>query len=261
MMDSRCASKTFAFMISAFFAGTLAAQAQSPPFAPYHPMDKAWLGSVKLCAASDPLHGVELWRFDASDNGYLIADLWPGPSGSYPKGFTAMNGVAFFNANDGEHGTELWRSDGTAEGTYLVSDISAGAAGSNPRLLTPLGAALFFKADDGVHGEELWTSDGTAAGTKMVRDLVPGPEGSSPVGLTAYHGKIIFSALDGLYGAQLNSRAVLRRTTSPLPMASWYLRRTTGFPERSFGAPTERRQGRGWSRTSTMGRRDHGQII
>lgn len=98
----------------------------------------------------------EFW----SSNGTAVtrvADINPGPKGSYPYGLTNLNGTLFFSADDGTHGYQLWQSDGTAADTVMVQDINPGF-NSYPGYLTNINGTLFFSADDGTHGDEPWTA-------------------------------------------------------------------------------------------------------
>ncbi len=129
-MDLSCVLKrlaTTAGRMAPMLLVSVFAHGQSAPYVPYNMMDVAWVGTTELFAASDALHGVELWRSDGTAAGtYLVADIWPGTNGSFPTDLVAVYGKVFFNANDGAHGPELWASDGTAGGTYMVSDIWPG---------------------------------------------------------------------------------------------------------------------------------------
>ena len=191
-------SATMAARMAPLLMATIFAHGQSVPYVLYNLSDSASVGAVKLFAASDALHGVELWRSDGTDTGtYLVADIWPGMSGSIPTSFVAVYGKVFFSANDGAHGSELWASDGTAWGTNMVSDIAPGLTGSNPAYLTAMNGLLYFAANDGVSGTELWCSDGSAAGTRRVSDINPGAGSSSPQQLVDYNGYLYFFATNG----------------------------------------------------------------
>jgi len=178
---------------------TIIAHGQSVPYVPYNLRDVAWVGAVQFFAASDALHGVELWRSDGTAAGtYLVADIWPGTSGSIPENLVAANGRVFFSANDGAHGSELWLTYGAAGTTYRVSDIAPGPSGSNPDYLTVVNGLVFFAANDGVNGAELWCSDGSAFGTRLVSDINPGAWSSSPQQLIGYNGNLYFFATNGV---------------------------------------------------------------
>jgi ELWxxDGT repeat protein len=160
-------------------------------------------------AATDPVHGTELWKSNGTPAGtVLVRDIHPGSSGgvpyaSNPSLLTNVNGTLFFEANDGTRGTELWKSNGTAAGTVLVRDIWVGGVGNYAASLTNVNGTLFLSANDGPHGSELWKSNGTPAGTVMVKDIKPGAYGSNPSYLTNVNGVLYFQANDGVHGAEL----------------------------------------------------------
>lgn len=115
---------------------------------------------VLFSPANFPLSG-ELWRTDGTDTGtYMVKDIYPGIGVGWPRGFTELNGKAYFSANDGVNGTELWVSDGTASGTQLVVDIVPGSGSSDPLYFNRVGDSLFFLTNAGAY-----LTDGTAAGT------------------------------------------------------------------------------------------------
>jgi ELWxxDGT repeat protein len=142
----------------------------------------AHIGDTIFFAATDGVHGAELWKSNGTAAGtVMVKDINPGPYGSYPLfGFTiasryfsvgGIDGTLYFSANDGVHGGELWKTDGTTAGTVLVKDINPGPYGSYPTYFNEVKGRVLFRADGG-HGAELWKTDGTAAGTKLVKDLV-----------------------------------------------------------------------------------------
>lgn len=163
-------------------------------------------------------HGAELWKSDGTESGtVLVKDINPsvgsyGPSGSYPRALTDVNGILFFVADDGVHGQELWKSDGTTDGTVLVKDVNPtvgaySAYSSEISFVTELGGKLYFAANDGMHGQELWTSDGTSGGTVLVKDINPlssayGASGSQIYPLAAVNGLLFFGANDGIHGTE-----------------------------------------------------------
>jgi trimeric autotransporter adhesin len=71
----------------------------------------AALDGTIFFAASDGIHGVELWRTDGTEAGTsLVADLCPGSCASIPRSFTVAGDEMFFLADDGLHGMALWKS-------------------------------------------------------------------------------------------------------------------------------------------------------
>jgi ELWxxDGT repeat protein len=155
-------------------------------------------GGFLYFAGNDGVHGRELWRSDGSTTGTsLVADVQPGPGGSWPSGFTALGGSVLFQADDGTHGAEPWITDGTAAGTRLLGDIHPGPDGSYPFGFLGTGTAAFFGADDGVSGTELWRTDGSSNGTFRVADVAPGAAGSRPFSLFHANGLVYFEADSG----------------------------------------------------------------
>jgi len=85
----------------------------------------------------------------------LVRDLWPGPTGSNPRGLHALPfppGGVVFHAETPEHGRELWVSDGTARGTRLVCDFVPGpepgipAESGSPVPITASAAGVYVPA-------------------------------------------------------------------------------------------------------------------
>lgn len=149
-------------------------------------------------------HGVELWRTDGSAAGtYMVTDLAPGPSDSYPEELTDFGGQLFFSADDG-NGRALWTTDGTASGTQLVKNTwpgnpsGRGPYGEGPAFLNALAGRLVFVSASPDRGNELWRSDGTPEGTVPLRELVPGPESPTFYSFRKIRGRrLLFLADDG----------------------------------------------------------------
>ena len=103
---------------------------------------------------------------------YLVKDIYPGLTQSFPSDFQVFDGKVFFTANNPTYGQEAWFSDGTELGTKLLKDIHPGPKGADPvGGFTELNNKLYFVADDGSHGPEFWQTDGTEAGTQRIGGL------------------------------------------------------------------------------------------
>jgi ELWxxDGT repeat protein len=135
---------------------------------------------------------------------YMLKDIYPGSSNSYPAYLTNINGILYFEASDGTNMREVWKSDGTAAGTvmiaggYYASDIDGLRYRAN---FTSVNGTLFFGAgtSNGATSYRLWKSDGTEAGTVMVKDTY-GNSFCYPFSLTNFNGALFFSASNSATG-------------------------------------------------------------
>ena len=154
------------------------------------------VGDSIYFAATDGVHGTELWISDGSHDGtHQVRDLVPGSQGSKPLGLTAVGDRVYFSATDAAHGRELWVSDGSYSGTHRVLDVRPGSKSSYPNDITAMDGRAWFVANDGSHGRELWVSNGTAGGTHLFKDIAPDPAASSPAPaeLTAMNDELWFA--------------------------------------------------------------------
>ncbi len=167
------------------------------------------LNGIVYFAATDGVHGSELWRSDGTTAGtVMVKDINAGAAGSQPDGFTPFNGRLIFSANDGAHGFEPWISDGTSAGTVLLKDLAAGTLSSAPGYFTVVGAKCFFVADSGGNGNnQLWVTDGTSSGTVQVTSipwLPDGPDENHPTQLVdSGAGFLFFTGNDSVNGRAL----------------------------------------------------------
>ncbi len=154
-------------------------------------------GGLLYFTANDGLHGDEPWRTDGTPAGTtLVADIYPGDTGSNAGDFAALGDSVVFAALDPVHGTEPWIATAGTPGARLVRDIHPGAEGVAYGFLAA-GGAVYFTADDGDSGGEPWRTDGTENGTFRVADIAPGPAGSQPGFFFAKDGEAFFLANSG----------------------------------------------------------------
>jgi ELWxxDGT repeat protein len=135
-------------------AGTVPVQFLGPPSGAVPSMVVA--NGRLFYFATDPEHGIELWRRDGAGDASMVVDLWPGAGSSEPRGLLEADGAVFFSAHSPAAGWELFRSDGTAAGTSAV-DIEPGSASSVSWSYTHVGDRLFMSATDLAHGREPWS--------------------------------------------------------------------------------------------------------
>jgi ELWxxDGT repeat protein len=184
------------------------------------PPDSVALGGRRTFCAEEPGAGAELWVTDGTDGGTLrLADLRPGPEGSYPAGFVVDGDRLAFSATDASDRLRIWVLEssswvpqaaplpigvpqllGVVQSRFLV----AVREGAIARLwLTDgtvagtvafhdlesdgwslesaqVGPRVIFTDAVAPYGFEPWVTDGTAAGTHLLHDLVPGPDDSYP---------------------------------------------------------------------------------
>ena len=167
--------------------------------------------------------GRELWKWNGSGAGVLVADIIAGASGSSPEKLMAAGAWYNFTANQPATGRELWRTD--SMNTALRKDVAPGALDSYIGNMTSVDQRLFFNATDRTvegdpasHGHELWCSNNAPGGaTELAADIWPGPQGSNPQSLFAYNSRVYFSADDGVRGREL-----WRATPSTPPSATLF---------------------------------------
>src|SRR3954462_4940815 len=100
---------------------------------------------------------------------HRVADLNPGPVGSFPSNLTVFANAVYFNAYTLATGHELYKYDGTnitlvADINETQDDVGTGTKEGNdslPAWLTPFNNGLFFSAYDPHRGAELWSLYGT----------------------------------------------------------------------------------------------------
>ncbi len=148
------------------------------PEASFSHVQAADLGGVLYFAAADPAHGSELWRSDGTAAGTRrVADIWPGPVGSFIQELFSDGKRLYFIASDGVFGQEAWTSDGTRQGTRMLRDVCPGPCSSylDRSSFTAAGGRVFFRANPASGNEKLWVTDGTREGTRVAFDPASAP--------------------------------------------------------------------------------------
>lgn len=150
-----------------------------------------WNG-VLFFTAYSPDAGIELWRSDGTPTGtYRVADIYPGPGGSSPQGFTVYANHLYFTATSST-GSELWRTNGKQTGTEQALDLRAGSASSAPSSLTVV--------DHGTGDPRLWMiadAEGASLPELVVYDAPEGVTSDRPQVLLTDGGVGDLAALDG----------------------------------------------------------------
>ena len=153
--------------------------------------------------ASYGIYGNELFATDGSTSGtYLVKDIFPGNSSSFPSYLKEINGILYFSAMGSSNNLEVWKSDGTANGTVLVKDLNSSSS-SYPYGYTYYNGYIYFGALVSSTGRELYRTDGTTAGTSLFKDIYSGSGSSNPNNLTVLNGSLFFFASDGTNGKEL----------------------------------------------------------
>ena len=84
----------------------------------------AVLKGLYYFAATDGVHGTELWQSDGTAAGtQMVMDINPGTSSSDPSYFLVVDDTLYFSADDGLHDTELWALQHTtvAQDDYIIT--------------------------------------------------------------------------------------------------------------------------------------------
>ena len=135
-------------------------------------------GSRIFFAATDPVHGTELWTSDGRSGGTRrVTDIGRRAPSSDPAELTALNtagiagnaasGRVLFTACDGVN-RGVWSSDGSPVGTVAVFPPPGAASpcadtANRPRSLNPAAGGVYFLAGSGP-GLTLWRADGNSSG-------------------------------------------------------------------------------------------------
>ncbi|MEO6719384.1 MAG: T9SS type A sorting domain-containing protein [Ferruginibacter sp.] len=145
--------------------------------------------NIVLFAATDDLHGEEIWRTDGTPGGTTITKDLNNGSGSSTKiqsfpgffspvfiSFHTFQNKAYFNVYDGTSTGVIAGTDGTPGNTSIVKDIVPGTSSSVALLdAVDLSNKFIFPVFSIAAGRtELWESNGTPGGTKLFETFKPG---------------------------------------------------------------------------------------
>jgi ELWxxDGT repeat protein len=71
----------------------------------------------------------ETWYYDGSSSPQRLADINPGPDGSWGTYYQSVNGLLYISAYHPSYDNEMWVSNGTAVGTTLAFDLAPAGSG------------------------------------------------------------------------------------------------------------------------------------
>lgn len=111
------------------------------------------VGNTVYFAASDAVHGEELWQYTEEGGAKMVADIHKGDSWSSVEHLTNIDGILYFSAWTRELGEELWMYDGHNPPHILFDLISYTGDGykpnsSKPHSITPYQDGFVFYAQD-----------------------------------------------------------------------------------------------------------------
>lgn len=104
------------------------------------PRGLAELAAATWFAGTSATTGREPWQVRPDGMAARIADLWPGPGGSSPRGLVRSGMRWFFVADDPEHGGELW--------SMPIETVAPTIAATVPTLVRGTLTATVTAADD-----------------------------------------------------------------------------------------------------------------
>lgn len=114
----------------------------------------------------DGTNGFEPWLFPEDGSApQLVADLTPGPGGSWIRWLGESDGVLLMSIEG-----DLWKTDGTGAGTALVAPLARTVSPSLPTTFTDAGDLLYFVAHLPIenHGGHPGRTDGTEPGSRLL---------------------------------------------------------------------------------------------
>ncbi|MFZ1789676.1 MAG: hypothetical protein WAT92_15255, partial [Saprospiraceae bacterium] len=152
-------------------------------------------------------HGFELWRSDGTRNGtYMVKDIIPGPTSSFPVNFINYNDTIYFNTREST-GSNLWITDGTESGTLLKHDFNPNDSLGNYYIESILvhNDKLLIHAQTAEYGGEWWTYDSSSGNYSLLKDINRGV-GPGTVNNVTFNGDLY------LFGRDVNNHHIMWRT-------------------------------------------------
>jgi ELWxxDGT repeat protein len=161
------------------------------------------LGTTLYFAATDGIHGKELWKSDGSSPGSpgtaMVYDIIPGSGDALLNTFLTVFGTSvYFPATADTLSYNLWSYSGSGTPAPVSTLIQAGQSA-----MIVYNGALYLRATDGTDGYELYKYDGITL--SRVADINPGPGDGLACTVTfgVYNNALYFGATDGVHGNQL----------------------------------------------------------
>jgi len=157
--------------------------------------------------ADDGQSGRELWITDGTAAGTrLVADVYPGPTGSSLRNLIPFQSELLFGASDPLTGFEIRATNGF--GARLVADVAPGSAHSAFEGAIALPNALFFVSPGGGPWQHPWVTNGTSTGTRVIRKsdgslINPAGDAMDDTRFTLFDGALYFAGNDGASGFEL----------------------------------------------------------
>lgn len=156
-----------------------------------NPRGMSRVGNTVFFAATDAVHGTELWKTNGTEAGTQMVKDINQIGHSNPSNFVNLNGTVFFlTTNNFVQGVELWKSDGTAAGTQFVANLVLGGNDPSFAQLTACNDRVFYRGFQSVIPPagppflelKLFVTDGTTAGTKVLGNTLNQPRNLTAVG-------------------------------------------------------------------------------
>jgi ELWxxDGT repeat protein len=156
-------------------------------------------------AATDGLHGEELWVYDqSSGQAEMIMDIYPFEIGSDPVELVLLDSRIYFSARDPQDSRSLWVHNTQTGVTERVVDADNYLRRSDPIFITAYAGNLYFQAErSSAQGREMWEYSPTTNTARLIADINPGSGDAYPSGFTVFQDKLFFVATTPGEGSEL----------------------------------------------------------